>query len=548
MIGKSSGNDIVARGQSTEIAAGEAVRSVGAGHPEEIELKLSLPAEAAARLRRHPTIRSLARRRSRSSTLLSTYFDTPDLALHRHGMALRIRRIGDRRVQTLKLPTAADGTLQVFREVERDMEGDVPDLDLIADEDVSRRLHEIGAADRLAPVFVTEIERRIWLLRLAESEIELALDIGEIRSGDRRLAVCEAELELKSGRRDRLLELALSLHGTVPFSLERRTKSARGYGLLADTVPGALRAGPVDLVRAMSLADAFAEIARSCLRQLGENEACVERGEDPEGVHQMRVAVRRMRALIGACRGIMSPDAHAWVAGELGWLQRQLGPAREWDVFVGETLEALQDRMPDDPAIAAMRREAAVFRDEAYGIARAAIGLARYTGFVLRMAHLLETGGWQPFDAAAVARPVAAFADATLQRRHKRLIKLGGKRADLDEPELHRLRLRAKKLRYAAEFLRSLYPRKPVKRYLAAVMQIQDVLGSLNDAVVSRDLLPELERRISAGAPDLSGRAVGIVQGWQAARIASDLRRFRGVWKSFRGCPAFWQRPGSDQG
>src|SRR5262249_22614960 len=162
-----------------------------------------------------------------------------------------------------------------------------------------------------------------------------------------------------------------------------------------------------------SAGDAFTEIARSCLWQLRANEACVERGEDPEGVHQMRVAVRRLRALIGACRDLLSPDTHEWMREEFAWLQEQLGPAREWDVFTGETLEALQRRMPDDAALAAMRREAAALRDDAYGMARAGIATARYTDLILRTAHLLETRSWQPFDAAEVRQAVTAFADAT---------------------------------------------------------------------------------------------------------------------------------------
>src|SRR3546814_20403313 len=107
--------------------------------------------------------------------------------------------------------------------------------------------------------------------------------------------------------------------------------------------------------------------------------------------------------------------------------------------------------------------------------------------------------------------------------------KYGGKHAALSEPELHRLRLLCKKTRYAVEFFRELFPRKAAKRYHAALVDIQETLGSLNDAAVIRQLIAALDLPMAANVPALTPRAVGIVLGWQGDFIPRDLGRLRAV-------------------
>jgi CHAD domain-containing protein len=128
-----------------------------------------------------------------------------------------------------------------------------------------------------------------------------------------------------------------------------------------------------------------------------------------------------------------------------------------------------------------------------------------------------------------------------LDKRYRRFRKIGGKRADLPEEELHRLRIAGKKLRYVADFFRSLYPKKPTSKFIAALAEVQDQLGSLNDAVVSRQLLLALEGRI-ANANDIEAarHASGLVLGWQAARIDRDLAGFQTTWRKLRQRPPFW--------
>jgi len=177
-------------------------------------------------------------------------------------------------------------------------------------------------------------------------------------------------------------------------------------------------------------------------------------------------------------------------------------------------------------------------------VMRAALDDPRYTDLLLRLELALTDGSWgAPLETggALLDHPVTEFAHAILDKRYKRLRKIGGKRADLPEEELHRLRIAGKKVRYVADFFRSLYPKKPTAKFIAALAEVQDQLGSLNDAIVSRQLLLALEGRI-ANTNDIEAarHASGLVLGWQAARIDRDLADFQTTWRKLRERAPFW--------
>lgn len=510
---------------------------------DEIELKLAVSPELAPTVRRLPLIRRLAEKRAVSRRLATVYFDTPDQALAKRGIALRIRSIGKRRLQTLKLPAEGPSGLQVQREIETPVEGDSPELDKIADLRLRRLLANEAVTKRLTPVFATEFQRTTWLIDYSGSRIELALDQGEIRCEAGRLPLSEIELELRQGNPQHIFELALALHEALPVTIGTATKAARGFALMSGEQPTAAKAALVGLHGTMSARDAFAAAARNCLAQMQANEAAARLGQDPEGIHQLRVGLRRFRALVTAYRDTLSGEAHELLSRELRWLQQELNPARDWDVFITTTLMPIVRRVPElQPAVEAANE----LRAMAQTRARATLNSPRYTAMLLRCHLWLATGGWTASEASMLDRPVAEFAGAILQRRHRRLRKFGGKRAALSEGELHRLRLMAKKQRYVGEFFRELFPRKATGKYIAALSAIQDVLGSLNDAMVSRHLVEELERflaEVPSLGPTAAARGAGVVLGWQAASIAADLGRVTGVWKAFVGRKTFWPRP-----
>jgi inorganic triphosphatase YgiF len=506
---------------------------------EETELKLRIPAGAVASLRRSSVLAALRQRRGSRRHLLTVYYDTPSLALAKKGLSLRVRHIGSRKVQGIKLADGGgNGTIVRRPEFESEIEGDRPEIQRIPDEEVRRLVSEAAGTEPLAPAFVSDFGRTVWPVKLGDSEIEVALDQGEIRAGtDRALPVSELELELKSGRPDKLIELALALGRSLPIAVERQSKAERGFALLAGLGAKPLRAEPVALAAEASAREAFLQLARNCLSQLGGNEAAVRAG-DPEGVHQMRVAARRLRALLACFRPYLAPRMVEEIAGELRWLMEALEPARDLDVLIAETLGPVAERVPEEAALTPLREAAQRAVERAHAAARAAIAAPRYTAFLLTADLRLAGEDWAVPD-AALDRPVTSLAHGMLRRRHRKLLKLGRGHRALKIEELHEIRIAAKKMRYVAEFFRSLYSRKLARRYLGRLARLQDRLGTLNDAVTGRRLLSELLPQSGLDAAE-AARISGLVLGWQAARIHADLAVFTGEWEDFRELRPFW--------
>jgi inorganic triphosphatase YgiF len=511
---------------------------------EEIELTLAVAPERATDVSRLEFLRHFTERRSTTRQLSTVYFDTPDQILAKRGIALRVRRAGRRQIQSIELPAEGPGEFRIGREFETPITGGRPDLDMLTEPRLRRLFADARVVDALAPAFAMEFRRTRWPLRYGGSLIDFAFDRGEIQAGEARLPLCEIVLELKQGRPEHVFELALAVHRVLPVWLRGETKAARGYGLLAGTGAHPVKASPTGLIATMSARDAFGVAVRNCLAQMRGNEAAACLGRDPEGIHQLRVGLRRLRALVSAYRDALAPKAHEFLSRELRWLQQELNPARDWDVFIATTLEPISGHAPDlQPGFEAANELRGVAQERA----RTTLLTARYTDFMLRCYLGLVTGDWASGEAGSMLdRPIGDFAGAILQRRHRRLRKFGGKRAELPEPDLHRLRLMAKKQRYVGEFFRELYPRKATGKYIAALAAIQEVLGSLNDALVSRHLVEDLERFL-ADVPSVgtiaAARGAGVILGWQAARISSDLRRLVPVWKDFIERKIFWPEP-----
>jgi len=510
---------------------------------QEIEIKLGIPPKLAGRFRRLKAIRDFAVAGPKSHRLVSVYYDTPALDYRARAAEIRVRKTGERHVMTLK--RAEDPTLgpHARREWETPLADATPALASVSDADFGKLIAEIGADAALEPIFESEIERRSWTLRRGEGEFALVFDTGEIRAGGRKVRVSEAEIELIDGPPSALFEVARLLRQELALPLETRTKSDRGYDLAAGTAPKPHRADVPKPDPQASAAEAFRLLARACLLQIRRNVACAVEASDVEGVHQMRVGVRRLRALLSLFRKCLAPEPLAEIVEDLRWLQGALGPAREWDVFIGETLDALIERRGGDARLSEFRSAADATRARAYRALRVALASPRFADVVLRIEQRIEDGTLIPSASAdgheVLAGPVLNFAREALRRRDRKVRRHTAALEDMPEAELHELRLEAKKARYAAEFFRSLFPAKAAKRYIAGVTAIQDRLGALNDAYVSRRLMEQLRGRRASRA---AAHAEGLVTGWFEARIENDRKRMQGDWERYLDIPRFWKR------
>ncbi|KAA0012029.1 CYTH domain-containing protein [Billgrantia pellis] len=271
----------------------------------EIELKLALAETGPERLLCHPLLRAGVEAARR---LTNTYYDTPEGELEAARVALRLRRYGEHRVQTLKSGGEGTGGYSRRREWEWPVEGDDLDREGLAGLTSQAGL-EMGWIDRLEPRFTTDFERRIWQLDLAQARIEVALDQGEIRAADRRVPIRELELELKDGDPQALWSLALSLAESVPLRPADASKAARGGALLTGhwTLPQG-ESPSTWLHRALLALDAFGDTGEDDWRAAAREAfgRLADGGEDD---------ARRLAALLG------EPD---WLGVDFGRMALRL--------------------------------------------------------------------------------------------------------------------------------------------------------------------------------------------------------------------------------
>jgi triphosphatase len=517
----------------------------------ETELKLAVDPETLERLRKAPAILGRAKGRATTKALESVYFDTMGHDLDRRRVTFRVRRAGETFVQTIKTKRANDGLL-ARDEWEWPVGGPQPDLSVIVEEEPRELLSGIDPVD-LRPVFTSVVKRTVRQIHVAGAGIEVAFDVGELRTPEGAVApISEIEFELRTGEAHALYSVALELAASGPMRVETRSKSARGFALARETLNGPEKGHKPSFGQDTTVEAALCEIVGACLLHLAGNEACALEGRDPEGIHQMRVATRRLRSALALFEAFLPLDTRAWLTDEVRWLGGELGPARDWDVFLEELLAPVRTALDGAGGGAQaedldrLRRAAWERREQAYERARAAIHSARYTTLHLRIGAWIERRGWrdQPVSEQSVRlfQPVAGLADALLDRRHRQARKRGRGFARLPAEARHRLRIALKKLRYAVEFFQSLHDDKTARRYVEHLAGLQDRLGHLNDVATAARLLRELH---PDGAPQdpAEARAAGIVIGWHARGVIDNEDQLVRRWKTFAGTKPFWSHP-----
>jgi inorganic triphosphatase YgiF len=472
------------------VVAGEWARG-----PREIELKLEFDPADAARIASHPALEA-SLTPPEEQELVSLYYDTDDLALRKAGVFLRVRDCGGRFVQTIK---AADSEAELFErfEWEQELLSREPNLDAASGTALAALLTPKVRAS-LRPRFETRIRRKIYRPVRDGIEIEVAIDQGEIVGGARSVPISELELELKAGQTAELFRLATILAASAPLRLAVKTKAERGFELLEEADHAMEKAVPVHITGEMASADAFRAIARSCLRQIIANEPGMCAGR-AEALHQMRIGLRRFRAAISLFSEMVSDQDLPRIKAELQWITKELGPARDLDVFAAEVLAPMKAAHPEDGEVAAAHRALEERRKQAYDRARGSVRSDRFRHALLDLAEWAEIGPWASEEDAKRdamrARPIAEHAEKKLRRLRKRIKKRGAHLRELSVRKRHRLRISAKRLRYGTEFFASTFPGEKQaerrERSLAALRDLQDALGGLNDLAMRPALLAD---------------------------------------------------------
>lgn len=511
-----------------------------AGPVREVELKLLLNPEDLKRIGGHPLIEQGGR--PITKRLRSVYYDTPDLYLWRRGFTLRVRRGGGYWTQTVKGGGSTQGGIHRRLELETRLAGPTPDCRAVRDGELARLFSSRRLREALEPVFVTEVSRSTRVLRPASATVvEVCIDRGHIRARDAVESICEIELELKSGAVSDLYKLALTLSDIVHLHVENRSKAERGYALFRNERILPVKGRSPALSPDMSAGDSFGAIMWATLEHLQANERGVLGSRDPEFLHQVRVSLRRLRSALGVFTNVLPEAETASFKSEFKWLAGILGPARDWDVFITETLPLIQRECGDHPGLSIFAERCARARILARRRVREALASRRYRSLVLKFCAWLSDEPWlrNASEAAgpALRAPIPVFAASVLDRRYARVRKRGRKLEHLSPAELHRLRIAIKKLRYAAAFFATLYDAGRARKMLTQTTRLQDILGTINDAATVSRLIG-----IALGTlpVELAGEVRGIVMGWSTARAVRLKSALQTAWGRFRHIRRFW--------
>jgi len=492
----------------------------------EFELKLEIPPE------RLPAVLAAMREdKTRRKRLQARYFDTQEEALAHEGIVLRLRQEGRAWVQTAKC--AGSGPLERLEHnvLLAALPGAAaPDVALArhADTPVGEKIRQALAVDSLdrapalLPKFETDVQRLTRRIEHAGSVIEVGLDRGKVRAGAAHSALCELEFELLEGEPVAAVRLARQWRSAHGLWLSTTSKSAKGQRLAAGE-PFGPPVGAVHprLRRRDGGAETAIAVIRACLDQVLGNASEIGAGSsDAEHIHQLRVGIRRLRTALRELQSLAPGTDPEWESALVDAF-RALGRHRDHSYLecsVQPQLEAQGGppldvgRSEDLPDPAAVVRSPA-FQDTLLGL--------------LEVTHSAGLGDGGQAD----SRKALKLLGSHLQKLHGQVSKDGRRFQQLEPAAQHRVRKRLKRLRYLAEFVAPLFPRRKGRDFIDALKPVQDALGLYNDESMALEAYRGLAQRDPAAW-------FGV--GWLTARGAANAAQCQRELKEFAKAKPFW--------
>ncbi|MEM6665530.1 MAG: CYTH and CHAD domain-containing protein [Pseudomonadota bacterium] len=511
------------------------------GTEREFEIKLTVDARGAAMLAARLSARGYAPRRQARVHQVSTYFDTDDGDLRARGLALRIRTAGRRIEQTVKAnPVTGPGiTAGLSNPIEHTsvLNTDWPDAQRI-DADILRHSVASAIADKgLHPTVTTDVVRLIRPLWSANGSVEAALDDGAIHAGDRSVAVLELEIEAKDCPPDPVFQWARTLAGDLPFALSTHNKAEQGFALF----DGALEPldTPVRLERTAAKPDASAattgtKLLSALAPAIAQNHFALQTGTLPEGPHQFRVTLRRLRAVLKALQPIMRKSVARHLEDHARSLARLAGPLRDADVLIDEIVAPVYREHGHHSAIADLLRRLEERRDRLRNHVRHELCAARTGELVVDLSELAASQDWIRRSNRTDPPTIADIAPGVLDREWKRVNRRARGLADLDTEQRHALRRAVKRLRYVSEIMAAVADPGRTAVFIRQTRKLQNAFGTLNDLALAETL------RDDASGLRI-GAAVDHVIGWHATRADAAWGKVEKRWTALDEAGPFWK-------
>ncbi|WP_353571582.1 CHAD domain-containing protein [Candidatus Albibeggiatoa sp. nov. BB20] len=504
--------------------------------PNETELKLRIAPEHASDFAQLPSLQAATQYEPKS--LYNTYFDTPEHDFLQARIGLRVRHIGDKRIQTLKTAGTSCGGLHQRQEWETTIDSDTPNYSVLPQKILPKWCRDKEQRQSIQPVFATDFTRTQWDVSFDDgSLVEVVLDQGEVRANEHRLPLNEVELELKAGSPVKLYQLALDFQQSIPLTLENHSKAARGYGLHHSQPLQYHKAGKLGLKVDLTAEQSFEQICWHCTAHLQANEDMVLYGRDVEGVHQMRIALRRLRSAFSLYKTLLPANTNKWLRDEIKWISNVLGVARDWDVFALtlQTAQKVNSHQPEqlNPILKKVR----ALQKHAYINVREAMRSPRYTCLLLTLGQWLTAQTWRENAnkkiCSKLEQPIQAFTSKTLQKQYERICKKGKNLEKLEPEAQHKMRIMVKKLSCGLRFFAELYPNRTTKPFMKALSSLQNSLGILNDISASGLLIAQLE--LADNEPTRH-----FLAGWYAHLYQTHLTNIANEWDNFTKQETFW--------
>jgi triphosphatase len=486
-----------------------------------MELELGLDPDDAARLPRLALLAPLRAGRTRSRAIRVVWHDGRDGTLAEQGLVIAEQRPGWRleRLHPNAKPWPPGAPAPVLAE--------------------GRDPASLGSTlpNPLVPLAAFEGRASSLALQGDDGSVTLTLLNGAIRAvaAERRTSRV-----LLQGADPAVTSVALALAGEVRIAVPAASLAAEAISVMRGTPPPPRHKGAPELPADISVAAAFAYAVGHLADVILHLAPSAADGQDgPEPVHQMRVAVRRLRSAIKVFRhAVRCASVDAADVG-LKALAGRLAPTRDWDVFVTETGAAAGSAFPTDEKLGRLLAAAERKRIACHADLRAYLRGADFRRLGIELACIAGSEAWHATlgeaEAAELATPLTDFARQVLNRRVKRLAKLDDEIAGLEPAALHAIRLRAKRLRYAAEIFAPLYPGKSTTKYIRRLATLQDRLGVLNDRAVAETLLADL-----GGNSGRLAFASGLIMGFAGAHGGRTRERIARAWQKFHRLEPFW--------
>lgn len=459
--------------------------------------------------------------------ILSTYYDTSDGYIWRRGFSLSLRENRDNYELTLK---QRDGGLSERRYWTSFLAKPVVELGALP-KNAPRAKIGVILPEELGPRFSSEVQRKTKIVTTGEATFNVSLYEGKIVAAKRQSPVAELEFTLLSGPASDLLACVDSTLQDYELFISPQSEASLGVGLLTGAPPATVRAAKPYLDASNTIDETVAKVIDVTAKQVMGNLAAAADGRDPEGVHQLRVSLRRLRSALLIFKKHLGPRA-IHLDREAKRSLKLLGAARDLDVFLSETLAPVITGNSDEPGLVHLGRLAAKRRNDAYARVRELMSDRQFNRLLVNLLTVAQGDQLVVRDADASLIPTAR---RTLTKRHKRVMQAGNDFDRLSEEQRHEVRIELKKLRYACDFFQTVFPGAATPAYLRRLADLQEQLGQLNDAAVAGQITKDL----AAGDTDAAIGAA-LVKGWHAHGLQAIEPEMRDSWRKFARAKPFW--------